>query len=143
MCVCVYVCEAWQLCEVICVCRSVCVRLEGFLGCKFVCVRQVVLVCVCVCYCERVDREVCLCVCGRDRHQLLSGHSSATSAETPHPFLHTVCLNRRHVLTQTQIRHKITARGCVFYIYVFSDKTFIGCFIVQILRNSFYIEFLL
>ncbi len=58
-------------------------------------------------------------VCGRDRHQLLSGHSSATSAETPHPFLHTVCLNRRHVLTQTQIRHKITARGCVLYIYIY------------------------
>ncbi len=59
------------------------------------------------------------CVCGRDRHQLLSGHSSATSAETPHPFLHTVCLNRHHVLTQTQIRHKITARGCVLHIYIY------------------------
>jgi len=89
-------------------------EIGGPFGCKFVCVRQVML---CACYCECVDPEVCVCVGGRDRHQLLSGHSSATSAETPHPFLHTVCLNRRHVLTQTHRFAIKSQREAVFFFF--------------------------
>jgi len=48
-------------CELICVCRSVCVRLEGFLGVSLCNTSDAG---VCVCYCEFVDPEVCVCVAG-------------------------------------------------------------------------------
>lgn len=65
--------EAWQLCEVIRVCRSVCVRLEGFVG---------VSLSVCVC--------VNVCVAG-------IGISSYLGTAVPHHLKHLSHFSTRRV----------------------------------------------
>lgn len=115
--------EAWQLYEVIRVCRSVCVRLEGFLGVSLrVCVR------------------VFVCVAG-------IGISSYLGTAVPHHLKHLSHFSARRVWTDATSSHKRERRFatesrceaalCVYLYISFCDKKFVG-FIYVLYIYMFY-----